>query len=46
MLSVKTGKCLPCCSTAAIGTTTGTSFETAATAGQLSSWSRTSTPLS
>ena len=45
MLSVKTGRCLPCCSTAAIGTTTGTSFGMAATAGQLSSCSRTSMPF-
>ena len=37
MLSVKTGKCRPCCSTAAMGTTTGTFFETAAIAGQLNS---------
>jgi hypothetical protein len=35
MLSVNTGRCRPCCSTAAIGTTTGTSFDTAFTAGQL-----------
>jgi hypothetical protein len=37
ILSVKIGKCLPCCSTAAMGTTTGTFFETATIAGQLSS---------
>ena len=37
ILSVKIGKCLPCCSTAAMGTTTGTFFETATIADQLSS---------
>ena len=41
MLSVKTGICRPCCSRAAIGTTTGRSLATAATLGQLNSCSST-----
>ena len=36
---MKTGRCRPCCSTAAIGTTTGRSLATAATSGQLNSCS-------
>src|SRR4051794_34463637 len=35
MLSVKTGICRPCCSRAAIGMTTGVSFASAATLGQV-----------